>query len=211
MTARANDKDAIESRALSYHEAVHKAFLEIARANPQRCAVLDASMAPEALADAAMETIGERLAGFADGSRGRTSLGRSLAITAAKQEFLAAVASGKLHHGWLLRGPRGVGKARLALQFAMHLLGNGDGRACRRMRETPVGRLVVAGSHPDLRIIRRPIDDKGKQKSEIPVDSVRELSEFFSMRPRHGRMARGDHRRRRRDEPLRRQRRAEDA
>ena len=63
MTARANDKDAIESRVLSYHEAVHKAFLDIARANPQRCVVLDASAAPAALADSAIAAINERLGG----------------------------------------------------------------------------------------------------------------------------------------------------
>lgn len=63
MTARANDKDAIESRVLSYHEAVHKAFLDIARANPQRCVVLDASLAPAALAEVAMTAIDERLGG----------------------------------------------------------------------------------------------------------------------------------------------------
>ncbi len=63
MTARASDKDAIESRVLSYHEAVHKAFLDIARQNPQRCVVLDASLAPDALADAAMAAIDERLGG----------------------------------------------------------------------------------------------------------------------------------------------------
>ena len=49
-----------------------------------------------------------------------------------------------------------------------------------------MGRLVLAGSHPDLRVIRRPVDDKGKRKSEIPVDSVRELAEFFAMRPAMG-------------------------
>ena len=65
MTARANDKDAIESRMLSYHEAVHRAFLAIAKANPQRCVVLDAQLAPEALADLAMKTIDERLGGGA--------------------------------------------------------------------------------------------------------------------------------------------------
>lgn len=63
MTARANDKDAIESRVLSYHEAVHKAFLDIARANPQRCVVLDASAAPETLADLAMAAIDARIGG----------------------------------------------------------------------------------------------------------------------------------------------------
>ena len=35
-------------------------------------------------------------------------------------------------------------------------------------------------------MIRLPVDDKGKQKSEIPVDSVRELSQFFSLRPALG-------------------------
>jgi len=63
MTARANDKDAIESRVLSYHEAVHKAFLDIARANPQRCVVLDASAAPETLATSALTAIDTRLGG----------------------------------------------------------------------------------------------------------------------------------------------------
>ena len=63
MTARANDKDAIESRVLSYHEAVHRAFLDIARANRQRCVVLDASLSPATLADAAMTAIDERLGG----------------------------------------------------------------------------------------------------------------------------------------------------
>lgn len=65
MTARASDKDAIESRMLSYHEAVHRAFLDIAKANPQRCVVLDASLTPEALVDLAMKTIDERLGGGA--------------------------------------------------------------------------------------------------------------------------------------------------
>lgn len=63
MTARANDKDAIESRVISYHEAVHKAFLDIARANPQRCVVLDASLAADVLAGAAMAAIDARIGG----------------------------------------------------------------------------------------------------------------------------------------------------
>lgn len=60
MKARAIAEDAIESRGVAYHEAVHRAFLDIARANPQRCVVLDASSAPEALADLAMAEIRRR-------------------------------------------------------------------------------------------------------------------------------------------------------
>jgi DNA polymerase III subunit delta' len=114
-----------------------------------------------------------------------TEMGPVMGHTAVKREWLSAASTGKLHHGWLLRGPRGVGKARLALQFAGYLLGAADDQLSMHA-ETQVGRLIAAGSHPDLRIVRRPIDDKGKQKSEIPVDSVRELSEFFSLRPAMG-------------------------
>jgi DNA polymerase III subunit delta' len=104
----------------------------------------------------------------------------------AKREWSDAIATGKLHHGWLLRGPRGIGKARLALQFAAQLLGANPHPEFSETADGRVGRLIAAGSHPDLRIIRRPIDDKGKEKSEIPVDSVRELSQFFSLRPAMG-------------------------
>jgi len=63
LTARAGEADAIESRRLNYHEAVHRGFLEIARANPQRCVVLDASMDAAKLAAAAMVAIDGRLGG----------------------------------------------------------------------------------------------------------------------------------------------------
>lgn len=103
---------------------------------------------------------------------------------AAQQDFLSALASGKLHHGWLLRGPRGVGKARLALRFALRLFG--DQTSFSSSPDPALAKLALAGNHPDLRVIRRPIDDKGKQKAEIPVDSVRELAQFFSLRPALG-------------------------
>jgi DNA polymerase-3 subunit delta' len=112
-------------------------------------------------------------------------LGAVVGHEAAKREFLDAAASGRLHHGWLMRGPRGIGKARLALQFAMHLLGRGDGSLSAN-ETSSVAQLIIAGSHPDIRIIRRPVDDAGKQKAEIPADSVRSLSEFFSLRPGMG-------------------------
>lgn len=65
MAERANDADAIESRGAEYHERVRQAFLDIAKANPKRCVVLDAAFEPNALADAAMKAIDERLGGGA--------------------------------------------------------------------------------------------------------------------------------------------------
>lgn len=100
---------------------------------------------------------------------------------AALEEWRAAVASDRLHHAWLLQGPRGVGKAHAALRMGAGLLGVPDGDA-----EGAVAQLIDAGSHPDLRIVNVPLDDKGKAKSEIPVDSIRELARFFTMRPALG-------------------------
>lgn len=60
MTARGGGPDAIESRSAAYHEAVYRAFLDIARANPQRCVVVDASQAPEGVASVAMGEIARR-------------------------------------------------------------------------------------------------------------------------------------------------------
>lgn len=115
-----------------------------------------------------------------------SAIGPVIGHDAVKSEWLAAAASGRMHHGWLLRGPRGVGKARLAIQFAAHLLGADPENTLSVNAETPVGRLILAGSHPDLRIVGLPVDEKGKQKSEIPVSSVRELSDFFALRPAMG-------------------------
>jgi dTMP kinase len=61
MTTRATVDDAIESRGPEYHERVRQAFLDIARNHPQRCAVIDASMPADAVADAAMKIIDQRL------------------------------------------------------------------------------------------------------------------------------------------------------
>jgi DNA polymerase-3 subunit delta' len=117
---------------------------------------------------------------------GASELGPVVGHEAAKRRFLDAAASGQMHHGWMLRGPRGVGKARLALQFAAFLLGGRSTPELGIDADDKVGRLIAAGSHPDLRIIRVPVDDKGKAKTEIPVDTVRELAEFFALRPAMG-------------------------
>ena len=60
MKKRALAEDAIEARGTAYHEAVHRAFLDIAKANPQRCVVLDASSSAEALAEFALGEVRRR-------------------------------------------------------------------------------------------------------------------------------------------------------
>ncbi len=53
--------DRFESETLVFHRRLREAFLAIAAAEPQRCAVLDASLSPEALAQAAWDVLKARL------------------------------------------------------------------------------------------------------------------------------------------------------
>lgn len=105
----------------------------------------------------------------------------------AQQEFLDAFASGRLHSGWLITGPRGVGKATLAWKIATFLLAGAEtglfGDPVLDVDpQHPDARLIQAGAHPRLAVIRRPWDDKTKRlRAEITVEAVRSLKTFFQM------------------------------
>ncbi len=109
----------------------------------------------------------------------------------AEATFLDAMTSGRLHHGWLLTGPRGIGKATLAWRIAAALLAHppSDTDALFAPAPTlaippdhPDRRLLLAGSHPRLFLLRRGHDEKTKRlRATISVDDVRALRGFFSM------------------------------
>jgi dTMP kinase len=61
MGVRGKANDTIEARGSDYHARVRQAFLDIAKREPKRCAVLDAAQTPDALADQAMALIDARL------------------------------------------------------------------------------------------------------------------------------------------------------
>lgn len=111
---------------------------------------------------------------------------------AAEQAFLDAFNAGRLHSGWLITGPRGIGKATLAWKIATFLLAQNpdDGlfgappppTALKIDDENPDARLVQSGAHPRLFVVRRPYDDKTKKlKTDITVDAVRGVKGFFHM------------------------------
>ena len=113
----------------------------------------------------------------------------------AEKTMLAAQQSGRLHHAWLLTGPRGIGKATLAWRFARFLLCGqqqgglfGDGPADLEVSPDAPGRaLVDARSHPDLFHLRRSLNtDTGRMRAEIAVDDVRGLGAFMHMTPAMG-------------------------
>ena len=114
---------------------------------------------------------------------------------ATEEAMLAAQQSGRLHHAWLLTGPRGIGKAKLAWRFARFLLCGqqqgglfGDGpRNLDTSPDAPGRALVDARSHPDLFHLRRTLNpDSGRMRAEIAVDDVRDLGTFMHMTPAMG-------------------------
>lgn len=111
---------------------------------------------------------------------------------AAEAAFLEAFNSGRMHHGWLITGPRGVGKATLAWRIARFLLaqpapdqglfGAPPPPADLEVPpDHPVARRVQALSEPGLKLIRRSLNDQGRLRQVIAVEDVRALRDFFGL------------------------------
>ena len=117
--------------------------------------------------------------------------------TAQGEALRDAVVSGRVHHAWLLAGPRGVGKAAFARAAATWLLaraahGNVDDSSFAIDADHPTARLIAAGSHIDFRVVEILENPKtGKLRPGISVDqfvktdtSIGEpLASIFRTRP----------------------------
>ena len=110
--------------------------------------------------------------------------------TAAEESFLAAVAAGRLHHGWLITGPQGVGKATLAWRIARFLLRGQPGDAPSGLdvpADDPVARRIAALSEPRLHLVRRGPNERGDALSaDIRLPVIRNLRQFLSMSATEG-------------------------
>ena len=112
---------------------------------------------------------------------------------AAEAAFLDAFNSGRLHHGWLITGPRGVGKATLAWRIARFLLATPDAddgglfgappppESLNVDPDHPVSHRIQAFAEPGLAAITRSYNDRGRLRGEIVVDDVRKLNAFFGL------------------------------
>ncbi|WP_308516880.1 DNA polymerase III subunit delta' [Sphingomonas flavescens] len=105
----------------------------------------------------------------------------------AVQQFASAWGTRKLHHAWLLAGPRGVGKASFAHAAARRVLAEAAGPpfdlpGIDTPDSHPIVKLVEAGSHPDMRQLARLTNEKtGNLNRSIKVEQIRELGEFMGM------------------------------
>ena len=96
-----------------------------------------------------------------------------------------AMASGRLHHAWLITGEEGIGKATLAYRTARFLLAQ-DGALPREVRSLALpeddrtARQVAHLSHPGLIVLRRAWDTAGKKfRQSIAIDDIRQLRHFL--------------------------------
>jgi DNA polymerase-3 subunit delta' len=112
----------------------------------------------------------------------------------AQGSFISAFNSGRLHHAWLITGPRGVGKATLTWKLARFLLAQeNDTGGMFASDPLPAETLDIAHDHPIMRrvfslgeprlfLCRRPWDEKLKRfKRDITVEETRALKTFFQM------------------------------
>lgn len=105
----------------------------------------------------------------------------------AVDQFASAWASRKVHHAWLLAGPKGVGKSSFARDAARRILAEAAGPpfdlpSLETPDDHPIVKLTVAGSHPDMRWVQRLPKEKGEGLArDITVDQIRGLGEFLGM------------------------------
>lgn len=102
-------------------------------------------------------------------------------------EWTKAMQQGRVHHAWMLTGPRGIGKMHFATRAALNLVGY-DGTASG---DQPHPDIIVLRNLPkDEKEIRK--RDEGKPfetKRSISVTQIREMQRRLTTRP-----TLGDHR-----------------
>lgn len=105
----------------------------------------------------------------------------------AVDQFAEAWATRRLHHAWLLAGPKGVGKATFAEAAARRVLADAAGPTTDlpgtgTKDDHAIVKLVKAGSHPDMRWLERLSDEKTEKTARnISVDQIRDLGQFMGM------------------------------
>jgi DNA polymerase-3 subunit delta' len=107
---------------------------------------------------------------------------------AAEAALLNAYRSGRMHHGWILAGERGIGKATLAFRLARFLFAHPDPASPEVTAahdlfvppDHPVARRLASGAHGNLLHLQRAWNDRDKRyRTELSIDSVRAITPFL--------------------------------
>lgn len=113
----------------------------------------------------------------------------------------SAIAGGRMHHAWLLHGPKGVGKASFAKAMGAEILSNALSGEFGLPdlgvdTESSTAKLIAARSHPDYQLVEREVwagpdklvpyaDRKGDEAParNIRIAQIRWLGPILSMAP----------------------------
>ena len=108
----------------------------------------------------------------------------------AEAELADALSGGRMHHAWLLAGAKGLGKATLAYRAARVALGarKHGARPLDVDPEDLTARRIAQLAHPDLYVLRRGLNERGRPRRDISVEDARGLSAFFALAPAEGGM-----------------------
>jgi DNA polymerase-3 subunit delta' len=74
------------------------------------------------------------------------------------------------HHGFLLAGPKGIGKAKLAKAIAIAALAKASQQPFQIIEKQ-----CLSGAYPNYIYITKLVDDDGKTKNDITVEQIRNL------------------------------------
>ncbi len=158
VAASGYQHDRIESQPLAFFETVRRAYLELAAAEPARIAVIDASK-------------GNRRGLRRPCPRVRGSFRHlprmSFRYERARELIERSAEKGRLAHAYLLMGPTGSGKERLA----MHMIGLAN----------PEERLLPPESLEDLRSGFVSIVSPESKTRKITVDAIRAVEHTLHM------------------------------
>ena len=93
--------------------------------------------------------------------------------------FDTALNGERMHHGWLLTGPRGVGKATFAW-LASHALLTGQPGIAMEATDA-IRRRITEGNETRVTLVARRINEKtGKLRTQIDVEQIRDLRAALS-------------------------------
>jgi DNA polymerase-3 subunit delta' len=107
--------------------------------------------------------------------------------SATEATLLAAYRSGRMPHGILITGPKGIGKATLAYRLARYILAHPNAASSEVQRAhslqvevtSPAARRIAAQAQPDLLVVERTVNEKGMLRNQIAVDDIRRAVPFF--------------------------------
>ena len=98
--------------------------------------------------------------------------------------FARGLAEGRIHHGWIIAGPKGIGKFRFSIQIACWLFNQMEGEGGQldpgdpQTLNSDEAKLVLSGGHPDLLVIQAAEEDN--RSGQIKTEQLKKLTHFFS-------------------------------